>query len=130
MYDHQVVRRRCAQKTAKLVDLGASDVRNMLPHRPLLRLAGAAKSVSLPWGDQEMIVTLLELADIFGVSPPTVRAWVREGCPVKSMGDRGRAFEFRTSEVHRWLLAREKRPGPRLRRRLDGIADAEKTARE
>jgi phage terminase Nu1 subunit (DNA packaging protein) len=77
-----------------------------------------------------MIVSIVELADIFGVSAPTVRAWVREGCPVKKMGDRGRAFEFRTSEVHRWLLLREKRPGPRLRRRLDGFADAQKLARE
>lgn len=43
------------------------------------------------------------LADIFGVSLPTVDAWVRAGCPVVQRGGRGVEWTFNSAEVARWL---------------------------
>lgn len=57
------------------------------------------------------IVKKSDIADIFGCSLPTVDAWVRDGCPVKTTGGKGVAYQLDTYEVHRWLLGREKRPG-------------------
>lgn len=56
------------------------------------------------------------LAEIFDVSPDTVRDWTRQGCPVArepktgkgtTPEDRKRLFE--PAAVHRWLLIRELR---------------------
>lgn len=52
-----------------------------------------------------------EVAEFFGYSLPTVDAWIKEGCPVKTEGGKGKAYEFDSEEVFRWLLGREKRPG-------------------
>lgn len=48
------------------------------------------------------IVSRSELADIFGVTPPTVDKWVSQGCPVAKEGGRGRAYEFNTAAVREW----------------------------
>lgn len=48
------------------------------------------------------IVSRAELADIMGVTPPTVDRWVAQGCPVTKEGGRGRAYEFNTSDVREW----------------------------
>lgn len=48
------------------------------------------------------IVSRAELADIFGVTPPTVDRWVSQGCPVAKEGGRGRAYEFNTADVREW----------------------------
>jgi phage terminase Nu1 subunit (DNA packaging protein) len=50
-----------------------------------------------------------QLADIFGVSLPTVDAWVKSGCPYDQKGDRGREWIFDTADVMRWReqLARD-----------------------
>lgn len=52
-----------------------------------------------------------EVADFFGYSLPTVDAWIKEGCPVEQEGGKGKAYEFDSEKVFRWLLGREKRPG-------------------
>lgn len=48
-------------------------------------------------------VNRAELAAVFGVSLPTIDAWVRAGCPcdAKSNG-RGSAWVFDTADVARW----------------------------
>lgn len=47
------------------------------------------------------------LADVFGISMPTVDAWVRNGCPgVKTGSGKGGSWEFDTADVARWLQQR------------------------
>lgn len=74
-----------------------------------------------------------ELAEFFGVTPPTVDGWVRAGCPVVKQGQRGVAAVFNTADVAAWLRqkAREEGSGTSLadeselkRRKL--AAEAEK----
>ncbi|MGY1520158.1 terminase small subunit [Luteimonas sp. A482] len=50
-----------------------------------------------------------QLADVFGISLPTVDAWVRSGCPFDQKGERGREWAFDTADVMRWReqLARD-----------------------
>ena len=43
------------------------------------------------------------LADVFGVSLPTVDGWVRAGCPVVSRGSKGTQWVFNTAAVGKWL---------------------------
>lgn len=47
-----------------------------------------------------------QLADVFGISLPTVDAWVRAGCPFDQRGGAGKEWAFDTADVARW---REKR---------------------
>ncbi|MFV1601992.1 MULTISPECIES: terminase small subunit [unclassified Phaeobacter] len=47
-------------------------------------------------------VNRTELAEINGVSMPTVDDWVSRGCPVVQRGARGRAWIFNTAEVRSW----------------------------
>lgn len=44
-----------------------------------------------------------ELAEVFGVSLPTITAWVRKGCPFIKRGGRAKPWEFNTSDVSEWL---------------------------
>ena len=43
-----------------------------------------------------------QLADVFGISLPTVDAWVRSGCPFDQKGERGKEWSFDTADVMRW----------------------------
>ena len=43
-----------------------------------------------------------QLADVFGISLPTVDAWVRGGCPFVQRGASGKEWAFDTAEVSRW----------------------------
>ncbi|QOE32734.1 terminase small subunit [Achromobacter phage Mano] len=53
------------------------------------------------------IVNRTGLSDVFGVSLPTVDAWVRQGCPyVKRGTGRGQQWEFSTADVAKWLQER------------------------
>lgn len=53
-----------------------------------------------------MIVNRTQLADVFGVSMPTVDAWVRAGCPVVQRGTRGVEWKFDTPTVAKWRADR------------------------
>ncbi len=44
-----------------------------------------------------------DLAEIFGVSAPTIDDWVARGCPYHKKGSKGVPWEFKTSEVYLWL---------------------------
>lgn len=48
------------------------------------------------------VVSRAELADLFGVSAPTVDRWVAQGCPVEKEGGRGRAYQFNSASVAEW----------------------------
>ena len=48
-------------------------------------------------------VNKVELAQIMGVTTPTVDAWVRAGCPIVEKGSRGVASTFNTADVAKWL---------------------------
>lgn len=47
-------------------------------------------------------VSRRDLAAVFGVSLPTVDAWVRQGCPFDQRGGRGKEWTFDTADVARW----------------------------
>jgi phage terminase Nu1 subunit (DNA packaging protein) len=47
-------------------------------------------------------VNRAELAEVFGVSAPTVTAWVERGCPYLAGGRKGRVWLFDTAAVARW----------------------------
>lgn len=51
-------------------------------------------------------VNRAELAELFGVSLPTVDSWLRDGCPYAVQGAKGREWGFETGTVHRWLVDR------------------------
>lgn len=51
-------------------------------------------------------VTRSGLADVFGVSLPTVDGWIRAGCPFEKRGGRGVEWAFDTAAVSRWLRER------------------------
>ncbi len=52
-------------------------------------------------------VTRQGLADIFGVSLPTIDNWVRSGCPYIQKGGRGQEWKFNTATVSNWLRERD-----------------------
>jgi phage terminase Nu1 subunit (DNA packaging protein) len=61
-----------------------------------------------------MIVDRPTLAKIFEVSPDTVRAWVKAGCPSIDPEDpkgtkEQRCRTFNTLRVHQWLVQRSTR---------------------
>jgi phage terminase Nu1 subunit (DNA packaging protein) len=47
-----------------------------------------------------------QLADVFGVSLPTVDNWVKAGAPVVQRGSRGTEWVFNTADVARWMKDR------------------------
>lgn len=49
-----------------------------------------------------MIANRAQLAEVFGVSLPTVDRWVTAGCPVVQRGSRGVEWQFDTSAVAKW----------------------------
>ena len=73
-----------------------------------------------------LIVNRREIADICGVSLPTVDAYVRRGCPYVSRADHdnGIPWQFNTYQVIKWL---KKDAGPALfsEALLAGLADLE-----
>ena len=52
-------------------------------------------------------ITRQALADVFGVSLPTIDAWVRKGCPFVEKGGRGQEWQFNTAQVSKWLRDRD-----------------------
>lgn len=43
-----------------------------------------------------------QLADVFGISLPTVDAWLKAGCPYDQRGGHGKEYVFDTADVMRW----------------------------
>jgi phage terminase Nu1 subunit (DNA packaging protein) len=60
-----------------------------------------------------MICDRFQLANVFGVSPDTVRDWHRNGCPVhrepktgKGVSNAEKSRLFDSAQVHKWLINR------------------------
>lgn len=47
-------------------------------------------------------VNRAELAEFFGVSLPTISAWVTRGCPFLERGQKGKEWSFDTAQVAEW----------------------------
>jgi phage terminase Nu1 subunit (DNA packaging protein) len=45
-----------------------------------------------------------DLADFFGVTLPTIEAWVRKGCPFIEKGGKGKGWVFSSSAVIHWRI--------------------------
>jgi phage terminase Nu1 subunit (DNA packaging protein) len=54
---------------------------------------------------QGKVVTQADLADIFGVTTATIRAWAKRGMPVLEAGGSGRPSKFNTADCIRWREA-------------------------
>ncbi len=50
--------------------------------------------------------SLGDTARFFGVSPPTVKGWIINGCPVERGGSNGVAYELDLRAVHAWRQER------------------------
>lgn len=59
-------------------------------------------------GRKGKLVSRGDLADLMGVTPPTIDRWVVRGCPVAKEGGRGRAYQFNTADIKEWLLQEER----------------------
>ena len=55
-----------------------------------------------PKKPKQVIRGLEETARFFKTTPPTVRSWIREGCPVKEEGGNGRPYELDLRAVAKW----------------------------
>lgn len=53
------------------------------------------------------VVNKAELAEVLGISLPTVGQWVKEGLPAVSRGGNGRAWEFDLAECVAWVRKRD-----------------------
>lgn len=62
--------------------------------------------MSKPGSKPGRSVNRAELAELFGVSLPTVDSWLRDGCPFVQKGAKGREWVLESATVHRWLVER------------------------
>ena len=70
-----------------------------------------------------MRVNRAQLADIFGVSLPTVTAWHREGMPAVQEGRKGKEWVFDTVDCLEWYFRRKFKPQAASIRHGDPFAD-------
>lgn len=61
----------------------------------------------LPEGVPDAVLNKRELADFFGVSLPTLDAWVMDGLPALTEGTNGRSWEFQASAAWAWKCSRD-----------------------
>lgn len=52
--------------------------------------------------DGDAVRNLSETADFFGVSVPTVKEWIKRGCPVLEGGSNGVAYRLDLRQVNAW----------------------------
>lgn len=53
---------------------------------------------------QGLTVNRGEMADLAGIAPTTLDAWVRRGCPAVARGGHGRPWAFNSADVFAWRL--------------------------
>lgn len=75
-------------------------------------------------------VNKTELADVFGVTAPTVDGWVKAGCPIVSRGSKGVASIFNTADVAKWLRDKARDEGEGTSKADEGELKRRKLAAE
>ncbi len=70
-------------------------------------LADLVERYPLPDGVPDATLNKTDVAAFFGVSLPTIDAWIRDGMPVVAEGRNGLSWEFRASHCYAWRQARE-----------------------
>lgn len=66
-----------------------------------------AKRFPLPDGVDDEVLNQDELAEVLGVSLPTISDWIKQGMPVQQVGGKGRSYELRLSHCWAWRQGRE-----------------------
>lgn len=61
----------------------------------------------LPEGVPDAVLNKRDLADFFGVSIPTLDAWISAGLPAMTEGTNGRSYEFQASVAWAWKCSRD-----------------------
>ena len=56
----------------------------------------------MPAAPESPVVSQSEICRLLNVTPTTVQAWTRKGCPNVAKGGRGKASSYRVSDVVRW----------------------------
>lgn len=70
-------------------------------------IASLVERFPLPEGVPDAVLNKRELTDFFGVSLPTLDAWVMDGMPALSRGTNGREWEFQASAAWAWKCNRD-----------------------
>lgn len=74
---------------------------------PDTQAVAADADVSRDPGGQVELRGLQETARLFGISAPTLREWIIEGCPVYEQGSNGVAYKLNIYDVRAWKAARD-----------------------
>jgi phage terminase Nu1 subunit (DNA packaging protein) len=75
----------------------------MDPHE----IAALVARFPLPDGVPDAVLNKRELSDFFGISLPTLDAWIADGLPSRVEGTNGRQYEFQASTAWAWKCARD-----------------------
>lgn len=75
----------------------------MEPHE----IAALIERFPLPAGVPDAVLNKRELSDFFGISLPTLDAWIADGLPAKVEGTNGRQWEFQASAAWAWKCNRD-----------------------
>lgn len=58
----------------------------------------------MPEPKNTYLVNKIELADIVGVTIPTITAWIKKGMPVHRVGNQGQAWQIDTAKALHWII--------------------------
>jgi len=75
----------------------------MDPHE----IAALVARFPLPSGVPDAVLNKRELSDFFGISLPTLDAWIADGLPALVEGTNGRQYEFQASAAWAWKCNRD-----------------------
>ena len=70
-------------------------------------IAALVARFPLPDGVPDAVLNKRELSDFFGVSLPTLDAWIADGLPALTEGTNGRSYAFQASVAYAWKCARD-----------------------
>jgi phage terminase Nu1 subunit (DNA packaging protein) len=68
-------------------------------------------------------VNIQELADILGVTRPTITAWIDDGLPYAEAGSKGKPWKFETEDALKWWAEHKFRHSRKARTGADPFTD-------
>jgi len=77
----------------------------------------------MPRAQKGKVVNQKELSILFGVTTPTINAWVSKGMPCQKQGAPGQPSEFNTADCFNWRLDEERRAGGGMPAALDELRE-------